>query len=139
MTPVISLAENPSSRDLFLATKEQAESGKVEAQLALGNMFNDGEGVTQYHAHAGKWFQKAAMAGNPAAQMALGKLYAGGGGIPKNNIEAYVWFSIAAISESTLISLNASTALNKVEQKLKPAEVAEAQARATQKYARLNP
>ena len=51
---------------------QQAESGYVEAQMELGLMYEDGQGV---NTKAAKWYRRAAKQGHAEAQMKLGELY----------------------------------------------------------------
>ena len=51
-----------------------AEKGDVTAQLMLGSIYNNGEGVTPDRDEAAKWFGMAADRGDPGAQYALGLL-----------------------------------------------------------------
>ena len=66
------------------------------AQLTLGRMYANGEGVPQDYAEAVRWFRLAAEQGYPDAQYALGTMYADGHGVPKDSLLAYMWFSIAS-------------------------------------------
>jgi TPR repeat protein len=64
--------------------RPQAEQGVAAAQVVLGFMYHDGEGVTQDDAQAAQWMRKAAEQGNAAAEASLGGLYLAGEGVPKN-------------------------------------------------------
>lgn len=64
--------------DAIRALTTQAESGDVEAQLALGVMFYSGDGVPRHLGEAAKWMQRAAEQGNAVAQSNLGVLYLNG-------------------------------------------------------------
>ena len=50
----------------------RAEQGDVDAQLNLGNMYFNGEGVPQDDKAAVKWYRLAAEQGNARAQHNLG-------------------------------------------------------------------
>ena len=73
-----------------------AGQGSAEAQLLLGFMYHDGEGVPQDYAEAARWLRKAAEQGNIAAQGALGGLYLDGLGMPKDPAQATRWLQKAA-------------------------------------------
>ena len=73
-----------------------AEQGSAEAQLLLGFMYHDGEGVPQDYAEAARWLRKAAEQGNIAAQGALGGMYLDGLGVPKDPAQATRWLQKAA-------------------------------------------
>ncbi|MBF0291959.1 MAG: sel1 repeat family protein [Nitrospinae bacterium] len=80
----------------FQQTQELAEQGDVLAQLALGNMYNKGEGVPKDYAEAFKWFQKSAEQGDSNAQCILGNMYAEGKGVPQNSAKAVKWLMKSA-------------------------------------------
>jgi TPR repeat protein len=83
-----------------------AEQGNAEAQLQIGEMYQQGgrlfysppsgEEVAQDDAEAAKWFRRAADQGHPAAQYSLGRIYEFGAGVPKNLAEAVKWYGKAA-------------------------------------------
>ncbi len=73
-----------------------AESGYVEAQVGLGNMYFSGNGVQQDDAAALNWFRKAADQGDAAAQYNLGRMYSGGRGVPQDDVAAVAWYRKAA-------------------------------------------
>src|SRR5450756_2584758 len=73
-----------------------AEQGDASAQLELGVMYDNGEGVLQDDKEAVKWFRLAADQGNADAQFNLGVMYDNGGGVPQDYTEAVKWFRLAA-------------------------------------------
>jgi len=75
---------------------EKAEKGDANAQLELGLMYYEGEGVPKDSAEAVTWYRKAADQGLGEAQNNLGGMYANGEGVPKDYVEAYKWFTVAA-------------------------------------------
>lgn len=72
-----------------------ANQGDAEAQVALGAMYNLGEGVRQDYTKAAHWFEKAANQGNADAQYMLGLMYAKGEGVRQNYIVAKEYFGKA--------------------------------------------
>ncbi len=85
------------SAESFETIKAKAEQGDAEAQLNLGFMYADGEGVPQNAIEAVKCFRKAAEQGDAEAQLNLGFMYANGTeGVPKDAIEAAKWYRKAA-------------------------------------------
>ncbi|MCX7009237.1 MAG: hypothetical protein NTY53_18665 [Kiritimatiellaeota bacterium] len=72
--------------------------------------------------------QARAEQGNANAQFVLGLRYYNGDGVTKSFVEADKWFLIAKASAHEL----ASAASKEVAKKMKPAQVAEAEARAKQ-------
>jgi TPR repeat protein len=76
-----------------------AEQGDVRAQLSLGGMYYNGQGVQQDYAEAAKWARKAAEQGYAPAQADLGIMYWNGEGVPQDAVLAYMWLSLAAAQE----------------------------------------
>ena len=76
--------------------KAKAEQGNADAQVILGFMYANGEGVPQNDIEAARWYRMAAEQGNADAQVILGFMYANGEGVPQNDIEAARWFRMAA-------------------------------------------
>ncbi|EFH23820.1 Sel1 repeat protein, partial [Neisseria polysaccharea ATCC 43768] len=62
----------------FQETLQAAEQGNAQAQLNLGWMYANGQGVRQDDAQATQWFRKSAEQGNAKAQFNLGLMYANG-------------------------------------------------------------
>ncbi len=73
-----------------------AEAGHVVAQLYLGLMYRNGQGVPANNAKALKWHLRAANQGNPNSQFAVGLMYADGLGVPQDNVQAYKWFALSS-------------------------------------------
>lgn len=85
--------------DFALALKEfrpLADKGDANAQRFLGDMYSDGNGVTQSHKEAASWYRKAAKQGNAAAQYALGVMCDRGIGVKQNDREAAAWYHKSA-------------------------------------------
>ena len=68
-----------------------AESGDVEAQFNLGDMYLNGWGVSQNYTEAAKWYRKAAEQGFAGAQVNLGYMYNNGQGVAQDYSEAVKW------------------------------------------------
>lgn len=73
-----------------------AEKGNAVAQLHLGDMYLNGQGVPQNSAEALKWYRKSAENGNPAASNYLGRMYYHGHGVEQSYSEAAKWYERAA-------------------------------------------
>jgi TPR repeat protein len=99
-----------------------AEQGDVRAQLSLGGMYYNGQGVQQDYAEAAKWTRKAAEQGYTPAQADLGILYWNGQGVQPDVVLAYMWLSLATAHEP-----NAVGELDLVASQMTPDEIAEAQ------------
>ena len=68
----------PSKRAAWF--RRAAEQGHANAQVFLGLMYADGDGVPQDDAEAVAWYRKAAEQEFAAAQNNLGWMYATGAG-----------------------------------------------------------
>ena len=107
-----------------------AKQGDVDAQLALGFMYDHGEGVSENDAEAVKWYRKAADQGLARGQYNLGVMYYNGDGVPENHVRAYVWLSMA----KTQGYESAKKAVETVKNLMTKQQIAQAQALATQCY-----
>jgi len=68
--------DNKDSIEHFiLSCSRKANQGDAAAQLMLGEMYRDGEGVTQSDSTAIYWYEKAANQGSAAAQFNLDLMY----------------------------------------------------------------
>ena len=76
--------------------QQLADKGSATAQLNLGIMYANGQGVAQNYAEAVKWYGLAANQGLAAAQHNLALMYTNGQGVPQNYVLAYKWFSLSA-------------------------------------------
>jgi TPR repeat protein len=74
-----------------------AEAGNADAQLLLGIMYQDGEGVPKDPAQAAQWIRKAAEQDNATAEFALGVMYLQAMGVPKDEAAAVRWLEKAAM------------------------------------------
>lgn len=86
--------------------RAKAESGNVEAQVTLGQLYAKGEGVTNSYTEAAQWYQRAAEKGNAEAQAALGELYEAGQGVPKDIKMALDYYQRAATNGSATAQYN---------------------------------
>jgi uncharacterized protein len=69
-----------------------ADQGMGLAQLSLGVMYANGEGVPQNFGQSATWYLKAADQGDDKAQSILGAMYAKGLGVPQDLTQAVNWF-----------------------------------------------
>jgi TPR repeat protein len=76
--------------------KPLAEKGSTAAQLSLGAMYEQGQGVAQDYAEAARWYGRAAAGGHASAQYNLALLYETGRGVPRDLEKAAYWFRKAA-------------------------------------------
>ena len=68
--------------------RTEADQGKVDAQLALGAMFDRGQGLEADAAQAAEWYTKASDGGSGEAAYRLGLLHEEGRGVAKNPTKA---------------------------------------------------
>jgi len=80
----------------FDYTLDLAQQGNARAQVNLGLMYYQGEGVPRDYQEALKWWRKAADQGDADAQFNLGLSYEKGLGVPQDYQEAFKWFQMAA-------------------------------------------
>jgi len=80
----------------FEAYTKLANKNDAQSQLSLGVMYSLGQGVTQSHKIAAKWFQQSAKRGNVMAQNILGEMYDQGTGVPQDYKIAAKWYRLAA-------------------------------------------
>ena len=90
------IAEAKAKELAFEKAKEAAEKGDASAQLRLGEMYDNGDGIPKDGAEAFNWYKKAAAQGNSTAQFDLGLSYHDGDGVAKNYAEAIRWYRKSA-------------------------------------------
>jgi len=81
--------------------QQLADEGSATAQLNLGIMYADGQGVARNYAEAVRWYGLAADRGLAAAQYNLALMYTNGQGVAQNYVLAYKWFSLSAAQGHT--------------------------------------
>ena len=82
--------------DNFSEIERLANQGDADAQVSLGEMYDEGKGVEQDHAKAAYWYEKAADQGNMHAQLYLGMAYYHGTGVPQDKQKGCTLFKAAA-------------------------------------------
>jgi len=81
--------------------RKLADQGDSVAQLALGECYYYGDGVTENEKEAFKWFSKSAEQGNAKGLLNVGFCYADGKGVQKDIVEAFAYYNLAANSENS--------------------------------------
>ncbi len=105
-----------------------AERGDADAQYNLGVMYDTGQGVAQDYAEALKWYRRAAEQGHADAQSNLGFMYAKGQGVVQDYVQAHMWLNLAVSRTPPGEARNAAVQVqNKIEKRMTPTRVAEAQ------------
>ncbi len=77
-------------------SRVSAEQGDAKAEIRLGNMYYDGQGVPQDYAEALRWYRKAADQGDARAQFDIGSIYYYGRGVTQDYAAALDWYRKAA-------------------------------------------
>lgn len=113
--------------------EKAAAQGNITAQIATGTSYLEGLGTEKNPEKAVGWFQRAADQNNDLAQVLLGLLYHEGKGVDKDVVEAYKWFLIASRHTSATEWTRLGDGLvQEIKKRLKPEEVLQAEARASQ-------
>jgi hypothetical protein len=73
-----------------------AEKGNAEAQLELGLMYRDGNGVPQDAVAGAQWMLRSAEQGHPPAQFFVAGAFLRGRGVPEDEAKAAEWMLRAA-------------------------------------------
>ena len=73
-----------------------AVDGDSGAQVVLGALYQNGDGLPQDYAQAFLWFHKAADQGNASGQFNIGLMYYVGQGVPQDYAQAAAWYRKAA-------------------------------------------
>jgi TPR repeat protein len=92
-----------------------AANGDDEAQLYLGLMFRNGEGVEIDNFKAFKFFKQSAEQGNAWSQKHLAWMYIDGKGILKDYKQAKYWFQMAYTNDDAWIRQDAKDAWDELE------------------------
>jgi uncharacterized protein len=74
-----------------------AEQGNALAQLGLGVMYANGQGVPQDYAQAAAWYRRAADQGVPDARTNPGSMYERGHGVPQDYVRAHMLVQLGSV------------------------------------------
>ncbi|RUM67440.1 MAG: sel1 repeat family protein, partial [Sulfurospirillum sp.] len=108
LTASVLFAESNSSASALKILKETqssatyeafytlAQSGDLDAQTLLGEMYLDGVGVAEDYAKAFKWLSDAAKKGDSQAEYLLGYMYENGLYVSADVAKAVEWYTKAA-------------------------------------------
>lgn len=86
----------------FESYQADAERGDAQAQLALAQMYKNGQGVPKNNELAFEWFLKAAEQGDAQAQYEVALMYKNGIGTPQNLELTFEWFQKAAVQDHAM-------------------------------------
>lgn len=79
-------------RNHIASLTTSAEQGQKEAQVALGDLYANGNGVPRDYDQAVSLYRKAAGQNDAAAQCRLGDMFGEGKGVARNDTQAVVWY-----------------------------------------------
>jgi TPR repeat protein len=112
--------------------RKAADQGYPSPQNSLGAAYFTGHGVEQDYGKAVKWYRRAADQGHAKAQYNLGLMYRDGKGVPQDFVAAHLWLNLAAARLAPGAERdNAARSRDAVAAAMTPAQVAEAQGRAS--------
>ena len=103
-----------------------AEQGDANAQINLGTLYENGQGVSKDYQQALFWFRQAAKRGNAMALTKIGLMYERGTGVTQDFILAHKWYILGAANGDNL-GAEFRDALAK---RMTPAQIFQAQQRA---------
>ena len=109
-----------------------AEQGLALAEFNLGLKYSTGEGVPLDEVEAARWFRLAAEQGHLGAQEFLGTMYWIGKSVPQDYVQSHMWLNLAASRLTGEDLEKAVEARDSVAQMMTHAQIAEAQALATE-------
>jgi len=92
--------------EAIAALKPLADDNNPRAQVRLGKLYLEGQGVPRNETEASRLFHRAAERGENEARLRLGDMYANGRGVPQSNFQAYVWYWAAARSGNAAAKAN---------------------------------
>ena len=92
--------------EALVAWAEAAARGSTEAALALGMMYDSGQGVPQSYTDAFSWYELAAEQDDPVALFNVGVLYDAGYGVAQDTTEAASWYERAVVRGSGRAAYN---------------------------------
>ncbi len=108
--------------------KVLADQGKPEAQYFMGLFYHNGFGVPRDQTESAKWFLQAARQGDARSQYYVGIMAEKGQGVEKDPVAAHRWLSLSAANPQTSHrdSLYTREAIDKLEKKMTPEQIAKA-------------
>ncbi|ORY38246.1 kinase-like protein [Rhizoclosmatium globosum] len=83
-------------QDTVESAQENAKHGDIKAQITIGRMLQQGDGIEKDLAKAMDWFKSAGLAGDVTSKIEVARMYENGEGSPVNLVEALHWYLEAA-------------------------------------------
>lgn len=85
-----------AGNDLVTSLHKRAKAKDAEAQVLLGKMYEEGDGILRDSKEAVRWFAQAAKAGNREGQYLYALALMDGRGVVQDYQEAFKWLETAA-------------------------------------------
>jgi len=90
-------ATSPQQAGIDPAVLAKANAGDAAAQVAVGEVYAEGKGVSRDYKLEVEWYQRAADKGDIGGEIHLAALYRDGGkGFPRDMAQAAAWYHKAA-------------------------------------------
>jgi uncharacterized protein len=102
-------------KEAFEIFSPRAAKGDDDAQLYLGLMYRNGDGVKQDYFKAFELFKKSSEQGNAWSQKHLAWMYIDGNGVLKDYKQAKYWFQRAYANDDETIRQDAKNAWDELE------------------------
>ena len=119
--------------------RKASNQGNTSSMVAIGHMYEWGQGTPKDFVKAAEWFLKAAEAGDIYGEASLAHAYMDGKGVQKSYLHAYVWLLLAkADAPSSGMANTYEKSAQECEKHLKPAQISEGQRRAAEIWAKRN-
>lgn len=84
------------SNDLVSSLHQRAKARDAEAQVQLGRMYDEGDGILRDSKEAVRWFEQAAKSGNREGQFLYALALMDGRGVVQDYQAAFKWLEAAA-------------------------------------------
>ncbi|MBT4897829.1 MAG: sel1 repeat family protein [Nitrospina sp.] len=102
--------KNSDYRKAYDKLISHAKKGNPEAQVIIGEIFDNGRGAIQDMGKAAGWYHKAAEQGQVVGQYNLGVMYHKGEGVKQDFAEAVNWYGQAAEQQYALAQFSMGVA-----------------------------
>lgn len=102
----VALANVEIIQGQIASQKSLAEQGNAEAQIAVADMYANGNGLALDYKQAVELYQKAADQGAAAAQCKLGMMFEDGKGTPQDFAQSVAWYRRAIEQNFALAKYN---------------------------------
>jgi len=105
-TTAMNILKQTQPTATYEAFHQLAQSGDLDAQTLLGEMYLDGIGVSENYEKAFKWLSSAAQKGDSQAAYLLGNMYENGLYVREDVTKAVAWYKKAAAGGDVMAQYN---------------------------------